>query len=84
MKCPKCGNRNTSVQNSRRSPTRIGWMRKRKCGTCGYSFTTLENSSLTAEEILNIKLSRKDEMQRQKIAHIKELAKKLNVVLAEE
>lgn len=84
MKCPKCETENIYVSNSRNSPTRKGWMRKRKCQTCGYTFTTVERYSLTAEEIPNVKISRKEAMQREKIANIKELAKRLNVVLAED
>lgn len=83
MKCPKCGTRNIYVSDSRNSRTRKGWKRKRQCETCGYSFVTVERYSLTVEELSNARLSRKEEIRREKIARIEEMAQRLRIKLAE-
>ena len=83
MKCPKCGTGNIYVGDSRYSQTRKGWKRKRQCATCGYSFVTVERYSLTVEELSSARLSRKEEIRKENIVRIKEMALRLHIKLAE-
>lgn len=80
MKCPKCGSNNVSVNDSRNSPRRNGWKRKRLCNKCGQVFKTVERYSLTIEEISDVRINLKE----QNITRIKEQAARLHIKLAED
>lgn len=84
MKCPKCGSDNVSVNDSRNSPRRNGWKRKRLCNKCGQVFKTVERYSLTIEEISDVRINLKEQRRRENIARIKEQAARLHIKLAED
>lgn len=72
------------VKDSRQRMRSRGWIRKRVCRLCGYSFRTVERYSLTAEEIPAVKISIRRQQEKENIARIKEQAKKLKIKLMDD
>lgn len=66
MKCPKCGNQDDKVLDSRSSHEGKIIRRRRECLGCGYRFTTFEE--IVREELRVIKRDgRHEEFSRQKL-----------------
>lgn len=85
MKCPNCkADSQQDVKDSRQRMRSKGWIRKRVCRLCGYSFRTVERYSLTAEEIPAVKISIRRQQEKENIARIKEQAKKLKIKLIDD
>ena len=53
MKCPKCGNDEDKVLDSRSSRDGAAIRRRRECATCGYRFTTHEE--VDRDEVIVVK-----------------------------
>ena len=85
MKCPNCGaDGQQSVKDSRQRMRSKGWVRKRICRLCGFSFRTVERYSLTAKDIPAVKLSIRKQQEKENIARIKEQAERLKIKLMED
>lgn len=67
MKCPKCGNDNDKVLDSRSSREGASVRRRRECLSCGYRYTTHEE--MDREELFVIKRGdqRREPFRREKL-----------------
>jgi len=66
MKCPKCGNMETKVVDSRMVDDGMAIRRRRECEFCGYRFTTFEKRELTEISVIK-KDGTKEIYDRQKL-----------------
>ena len=85
MNCPKCGGTNIGVKVSRKRKRINGWVRFRRCNSCGHVFKTIERYSYdTLQKIDKERLTSRQEQKLENVRRIKELAKKMEIRLAEE
>jgi transcriptional repressor NrdR len=73
MKCPFCGNPNTSVKDSRATEDDTAIRRRRHCLECSARFTTVEHVQLLALKVIK-RNGRIESFQREKLVYSLKLA----------
>lgn len=85
MNCPKCEGINIGVKDSRKRKRINGRVRFRRCNSCGSVFKTIERYSYdTLQKIDEERLTSRQEQKLENVRRIKELAKKMEIRLAED
>lgn len=82
LRCPHCGGLDYTTSDSRQRV--IGWVRIRKCMSCGEKYKTVERVDPKSFETFEAYLEAEPDRRKANIARIEALAKKLNVTLAAE
>ena len=82
MKCPKCGSTQNITKDSRYKKRAKGWIRKRKCITCGYTFRTVE--TVTPKSFESFEDYKTTDQMRINIERIERMSEKLHIKLAKD